>query len=141
MDIKRKIELIAIKKMPGFDPKEHMDYDLWGIGFLRSGGKTYSCKIDDFLFEVIKECGVVVPGRWKGRLRSVSDVVVVVEHLKRVKVVEDAWIPCAWDGTKQCWIMSNGRKTLRSNISPNKDFCNVMSCGWHCAWGKMAKIK
>jgi hypothetical protein len=141
MDIKKEIELIAIKKIPGFDPKEHMDYNLRSGILLYSGGKFYSYSFFDFLLEVKKECDVFIPKYVQGKLRSVSDVVVAVENLKRVKVVEDAWVPCAWDGTRQCWFMSNGRKTLRSNISPNTDFCNAVSCGWHCAWEKMAKIK
>ena len=138
MDIKRQIELIAIKKIPGFDPKKHMNSYYYYPGYSVLASLTFW----HFLMEVQRECDVFIPKYlMEERLRRVSDVVAVVENLKRVKVVEGAWVPCAWDGTRQCWFMSNGRKTLRSNISPNTDFCNAVSCGWHASWVKMAKIK
>ena len=127
MDTKKKIELVATGVIDGFDPKNDMNRNFNDLGMDSLGWIG-------FVVDVEEVCGVLVPRRLEGKLKSVSDVVVSVENLQRVKKVKDAWVPCALNKTRQCCFMSDARNDSmwRSSISPNIDFCKAIACELYC---------
>lgn len=127
MGVKKKVELVATNVIDGFDPKNDMcrNFDDFGMDSLDRFG---------FVADVEDVCGVSVPRRLEGKLKSVSDVVVSVEILKLVKKAKDTWIPCALNKNQQCCYMSDARNDSmwRSSISPNVDFCKAIACDLYC---------
>lgn len=124
MDIKKEIELVATKVIFGFDPKKHMNRNLFDDFGMDSLDQL------ELIARVEDACLISIPVQLNGKLKSVSDLVVVVENFKKVKKTNSTWVPCRLNNTRQCRFMSNEAENarLRSDISPNTDFCNVMAC-------------
>ena len=75
-------------------------------------------------------CNVLMPARLIERIDTVEGIVVSVENLKRVKKINDTWVPCALNADNRCAYMSEvpNNAVLRSTIAPRLDFCKTIAC-------------
>jgi acyl carrier protein len=123
MDVKKEVETVAKKTIYGFDVKSYMTRSLYDLGLDSLDKFGLVANVED-------ACNVLMPARLIERIDTVEGIVVSVENLKRVKKINDTWVPCALNADSRCAYMSEvpDNAVCRSTIAPRLDFCKTIAC-------------
>lgn len=123
MKEQQKIEKIVKKTVCDFDAQKDMtrSFDDLGLDSLDKFG---------LVAEVEYDCQVSMPSRLAEKVNTVADIFVAVENLKRVKKANDTWVPCTYNGARQCYYMSDVPNTARrrATCGPDVSFCSRFAC-------------
>lgn len=123
MKDQQKIEIIAKNIIGDFDAQKDMSKDLFDLGLDSLDKFGLVAGVED-------ACRVSVPRRLEEKVNTVADLVVAVENLKRVKKANDTWVPCTYNGSRQCYYMSDVPDTTkrRATCGPDVSFCRRIAC-------------